>query len=155
MLCQKWGELTALTDFSNVWCTSNFKTSCIIYTRSFLNFRYSGITEKMLRDVTTRLSDVQAHLQKILPPDAILIGQSICSDLKSLQVWSSPFQIRTFCFYLWSKTMMCVWCYSCTTRTSSTRQSSSTWVELVAWRLASKTSPLLSSGKNKPSYIVV
>ncbi|GFV56121.1 RNA exonuclease 5 [Trichonephila clavipes] len=54
----------------------------------------SGITEKMLQDVTIKLSDVQRQLQKILPPDAILIGHSLGSDLHALQMMH-PYVIDT------------------------------------------------------------
>ena len=40
----------------------------------------------MLEDVTTRLEDVQNDLQKILPPDAILVGQSLNCDLAAMKM---------------------------------------------------------------------
>lgn len=49
--------------------------------------RFSGITEELLRDVTKTLRDVQQDLRDLLPPDAILVGQSLGSDLKVLKVW--------------------------------------------------------------------
>ena len=45
----------------------------------------------MLEDVTTRLEDVQNDLRKILPPDAILVGQSLNCDLSAMKMiggWS-------------------------------------------------------------------
>lgn len=49
--------------------------------------RYSGITEELLLDVKKTPSDVQQDLRNLLPPDAILVGQSLQSDLKALKVW--------------------------------------------------------------------
>ncbi|KAL8175468.1 UNVERIFIED_CONTAM: hypothetical protein K2H54_025846 [Gekko kuhli] len=48
--------------------------------------RYSGITEKLLRSVTTRLANVQARLKSLLPPDAVLVGHSLNFDLRALEV---------------------------------------------------------------------
>jgi len=65
--------------------------------RNYLT-QYSGITEDLLEGVTTKLSDVQSALQDLLPPDAILVGQSLNSDLVALQMMH-PYIIDTsICF---------------------------------------------------------
>ena len=48
----------------------------------------------MLEDVDTRLEDVQKALIDLLPADAILIGQSLNSDLNALQMMH-PYVIDT------------------------------------------------------------
>uniref|UniRef100_A0A182WLS4 Exonuclease domain-containing protein n=1 Tax=Anopheles minimus TaxID=112268 RepID=A0A182WLS4_9DIPT len=47
---------------------------------------FSGITEAMLRNVKTTLADVQRDLRVLLPPDAILVGHSLNSDLDALEM---------------------------------------------------------------------
>lgn len=56
--------------------------------------QYSGITKKMLKNVSTTLLDVQNHLKEILPADAILVGQSLNCDLHSLRMMH-PYIIDT------------------------------------------------------------
>lgn len=48
----------------------------------------------MLEGVTTTLSDVQQTLRKLLPADAILVGQSLNSDLHTLKMMH-PYIIDT------------------------------------------------------------
>lgn len=60
--------------------------------------RFSGITEQMLSDVSTNLSDVQQAIKKLLPPDAILVGQSLNADLHSLKMMH-PYIIDTSVIY--------------------------------------------------------
>ncbi|XP_035907161.1 uncharacterized protein LOC118509937 [Anopheles stephensi] len=48
--------------------------------------RFSGITEQMLQNVRTTLADVQRELRQLLPPDAILVGHSLNSDLEALEM---------------------------------------------------------------------
>ncbi|EGT39446.1 hypothetical protein CAEBREN_17109 [Caenorhabditis brenneri] len=52
--------------------------------------RYSGITEDMMKNVTTTLQDVQKAVQNLLPPDAILVGHSLEHDLQAMKM-SHPF----------------------------------------------------------------
>jgi len=48
----------------------------------------------MLKDVDTRIEEVQQRIQQLLPSDAILVGHSLNCDLIALQVL-----IRLFLFY--------------------------------------------------------
>ena len=48
--------------------------------------RFSGITKESLVDVDVRLEDVQKCIRELLPPDAILVGQSLNFDLIALKV---------------------------------------------------------------------
>ncbi|KAH6670462.1 hypothetical protein B0J14DRAFT_628339 [Halenospora varia] len=60
--------------------------------------QYSGITEKMLENITTTLSDIQKKLLDILHPRTILIGHSLNSDLTALKI-THPYIIDTALVY--------------------------------------------------------
>jgi hypothetical protein len=51
--------------------------------------RWSGITPEHLANVTVTLGDVQERIRALLPPNAILVGHSLESDLKALKVQAS------------------------------------------------------------------
>ncbi|XP_071107517.1 uncharacterized protein [Haliotis cracherodii] len=70
--------------------------------------QYSGITKTMLLPVKTRLKDVQKHLKRLLPSDAIWVGQSLNGDLLALKLFH-PYVIDTSVIYnmsgiRWKKT---------------------------------------------------
>ncbi|KAF1949452.1 hypothetical protein CC80DRAFT_497484 [Byssothecium circinans] len=56
--------------------------------------QYSGITQAMLQDVTTTLSDIQKELLEIITPRTILVGHSLNSDLNAMKL-AHPFLIDT------------------------------------------------------------
>lgn len=55
---------------------------------------FSGITADMMKNVTKTLKDVQNDLRNKLPPDAILVGQSLNFDLHALKMMH-PYVIDT------------------------------------------------------------
>ncbi|EDV96487.1 GH15165 [Drosophila grimshawi] len=60
--------------------------------------QYSGITPEIMKTVTKSLADVQREVSALLPTDAILVGQSLNSDLNAMRMMH-PYVIDTsVCF---------------------------------------------------------
>ena len=59
---------------------------------------WSGITKIMMENVTKTLEEVQDEVCKLLPPDAILVGQSLNCDLNSMKLMH-PYVIDTSCIF--------------------------------------------------------
>ena len=59
---------------------------------------FSGITQEILRNVTTSLSEVQKDLSTLLPQRCILIGHSLENDFRALKM-THPFVIDTSCLF--------------------------------------------------------
>ncbi|EDV51158.2 small RNA degrading nuclease 5 [Drosophila erecta] len=60
--------------------------------------QYSGITAEIMEQVTKKLNVVQQEVSELLPPDAILVGQSLNSDLNAMKMMH-PYVIDTsVCF---------------------------------------------------------
>lgn len=55
---------------------------------------WSGITKEMMENVTKTLKEVQDDVRKLLPPDAILVGQSLNCDLSAMKLMH-PYVIDT------------------------------------------------------------
>ncbi|XP_004520216.1 small RNA degrading nuclease 5 [Ceratitis capitata] len=61
---------------------------------------FSGITPSIMKTVTKTIKDVQREVQELLPPDAILVGQSLNFDLNAMKMMH-PYVIDTsMCFNL-------------------------------------------------------
>uniref|UniRef100_A0A0A1WVL0 Putative RNA exonuclease NEF-sp n=1 Tax=Zeugodacus cucurbitae TaxID=28588 RepID=A0A0A1WVL0_ZEUCU len=61
---------------------------------------FSGITATIMRTVTKTIKDVQREVKELLPPDAILVGQSLNFDLNAMKMMH-PYVIDTsMCFNL-------------------------------------------------------
>lgn len=72
--------------------------------------KFSGITKATLKDVKMTLKDVQQNIQQLLPPDAILCGQSLNYDFHALKI-IHPYVIDTSVIYnlsgaRWKKTSL-------------------------------------------------
>lgn len=60
--------------------------------------QYSGITGAMMLNVTKTREQVQQDVRALLPADAILVGQSLQSDLVAMQMMH-PYVIDTSCIF--------------------------------------------------------
>ncbi|KIX01577.1 uncharacterized protein Z518_09303 [Rhinocladiella mackenziei CBS 650.93] len=60
--------------------------------------QYSGVTEELLKTITTTLEDIQSELLSMLGPDTILLGHSLESDLNALKL-THPFIVDTSIIY--------------------------------------------------------
>ena len=80
---------TPITDYLTRFVHKLFVSVLLNRKRSF-----SGITAAALEPITTTLVDVQAHLGTIITSSTILLGHSLESDLRALQL-SHPHCIDT------------------------------------------------------------
>ena len=99
-------ELTILVDGILFSCIDDLQYlyiiifSLVLPENPIINYltQFSGITKKSLEGVTKRLEDVQKDLQNLLPSNAVLVGQSLNSDLHALQMMH-PYVIDTSVIY--------------------------------------------------------
>ena len=84
-----------ITDYLT-WCVSQVMVMCAFFFVLYITpaFSFSGITAEALESITTTLADVQAHLCMLIMPLTILVGHSLESDLRALQL-SHPWCIDT------------------------------------------------------------
>lgn len=80
-------------------CVSVYETLVRPY-NSIIDYMtsYSGITSEMMANVTKTLKEVQADVRKLLPPDAILVGQSLNCDMIAMEMLH-PYIIDTSVIY--------------------------------------------------------
>ena len=68
-----------------------------VFPNDFEFFRFSGVTEADLKNVTTTIRDVQAVLLSMFSSETILCGHSLDSDLKALKVILKSISVLTGC----------------------------------------------------------
>ena len=67
--------------------TSNLVNRFMIFYFYFIfSYRFSGVTEKHLRNVDVTLKRVQKKLLRLFGTDTILLGHSLESDMRALKV---------------------------------------------------------------------
>ncbi|XP_052845798.1 LOW QUALITY PROTEIN: uncharacterized protein LOC128258286 [Drosophila gunungcola] len=100
-MCQTAAGFNELTRISIV--NEEYKTvyeTLVLPDNRITNYltQFSGITEEIMRKVTKKLDEVQQEVSDLLPPDAILVGQSLNSDLNAMRMMH-PYVIDTsVCF---------------------------------------------------------
>lgn len=80
--------------------SNEFYESLVRPTNKIVDYltEFSGITAEMMKNVSKTLQDVQKDLRNKLPPDAILVGQSLNFDLHALKMLH-PYVVDTSILY--------------------------------------------------------